>query len=100
MRSGANPGTPGGTVSTLDYEQLLGPSGVVLPGPPELGSLRPQDHRRHGRPQPLPAVAAAERRETRRSRTPWQPARVRGAGRPLPGAAARILPAHAVLQGG
>src|SRR5215217_3146356 len=51
-------------------------------------------------PWTLAAAAAAVRRAPDRARPARQPARVRGARRSLPGAAARVLPAHALLQGG
>src|SRR4051812_46726990 len=46
-----------------------------------------------------PAPAAVGR-AARRARATREPAGLRGAGRALPGAAAGVLPAHAVLEGG
>ena len=60
-------------------------------------STTPRRHRRHARA--LAAAAPAVRRAPDRARPARQPPRVRGARGALPGAPARLLPAHAVEQG-
>ena len=59
------------------------------------GSLGSHPRRRR-RPRALAAAAAAVGRAADHAHPARQPPRVRGAGRPLPVAAARVLPPHAV----
>ena len=65
-----------------------------------LGSLCSTARRRRRPSRTLAAPAPAVGRASRRADPAREPPRLRGAGRPLPVAAAGLLPAHAVLARG